>query len=88
MQLGTFRGRYHLPEIGGVLPLIFSFVTIDPMDAIIIPLGIITFILVLATLLMGLKTVNVKYHKLVAFLAISFAVLHGITVLIEFLSGK
>ena len=56
------------------------------MDLIIIPLGIIALLLFLTALLMGIKGVDIKYHRTVAFLALLFVIFHILAVINEILS--
>ena len=51
---------------------------------IIKPLGILTYLLVLATIISGLLRIKMKNHKLLAFTAIALATIHAALVLIYF----
>jgi hypothetical protein len=47
------------------------------IDLLLKPLGILTYFLLLATLLGGLKRVKLQYHKILAFTTLAVASLHG-----------
>jgi len=54
------------------------------LDILIIPLGILTYAMVIATIISGLRMINIKHHKLLAYLTISLATFHAVLVLIYF----
>jgi hypothetical protein len=54
------------------------------LRVLIVPLGIATYVFVLAAVVTGLRRVKVKYHKRLALAALVFATLHA--ALVVFLS--
>ena len=47
------------------------------IDILLKPLGILTYLLLLATLIGGLKRVKLQYHKALAFTTLGVASIHG-----------
>ncbi|MDD5530019.1 MAG: hypothetical protein PHX21_08315 [bacterium] len=52
------------------------------MGNLIIPFGIITYGLVLFTVISGLRGWQFKKHKLIAIIAVSFATIHAVIILL------
>lgn len=51
------------------------------MYKLIIPLGILAYIMLLITIISGVRRINLKYHKILAFITIALATLHAALVI-------
>ncbi|MFA5032671.1 MAG: hypothetical protein WC614_06605 [bacterium] len=55
---------------------------LSKMGDLIVPFGIITYGLVLFTVISGLRGWQFKKHKLIAIIAVSFATIHAVIILL------
>jgi hypothetical protein len=57
------------------------------MDNIIIPLGILTYTMLLITIVSGIRRINMQHHKMLAFTTIALATIHAAVVIYSFILG-